>query len=247
MVRLIGVLEWYSRCAGSSIRVSIRATLCPVGGRSHENYDKKGVTNHLYEIGDLVWLSMNTIRLTHRRPAANICRRPAAGEQNAGQRAGQVKKTKKTYLNWEIFIRTCWVLFNLIKNLFVLINQSLLVVAYGPPSPLLSLSEHYCAENNDIYGRICFIFDLSSLSRLKVVSRQNIFFSRQNCRRRPKTYAAGRRPADKTLAGGKPPVRKPEHYISATSQSAGNTVRRFLGPVKALNDGVQCSIFRITC
>jgi hypothetical protein len=33
--------------------------------RMKHNHDKKGVTSHLYKIGDLVWLSMKTISLRH--------------------------------------------------------------------------------------------------------------------------------------------------------------------------------------
>ena len=62
----------------------------------------------LYKPDTYMWLLMCRIyedkltcrlpsRLTHRRPAANICRRPPAGELNAGRRAGQgeTKKAKK--------------------------------------------------------------------------------------------------------------------------------------------------------
>ena len=61
---------------------------------------------------------------------------------------------------------------------------------------------------------VTYMFCLGYLSQ-KYFPPKKIKFSRQNCRRRPKKIAAGRRPANKMPAGGKPPVRNPACHCSA--------------------------------
>ena len=64
---------------------------------------------------------------------------------------------------------------------------ALLVVADGLCSPLLSLSKHRCAENNDLSENFRLVFVAPSYTCLKIASRQKKnAFSRKYCRRRPK-------------------------------------------------------------
>ena len=87
---------------------------------------------------------------------------------------------------------------------------ALLVVAYGPCSPLLSLSEHHCAENNGMSESFCLTIVLSSFLCLIVASRQKKILRAKTAGVGQKQIAVSRHLVDKAPAGGKPPMRNPD-------------------------------------
>ena len=94
------------------------------------------------------------------------------------------------------------------------VTCALLAVASVPCSLALFLSEHHCAQNNELSESVCFMFVLSLFICLKVVSRNKEPLFRAKMPALSKANAAGRWPADRMLAGGKPPVLKSGSHCS---------------------------------
>ena len=85
-------------------------------------------------------------------------------------------------------------------------------ISYGPWSPLLSLSENHCAENNNI-SESCSAFLLSPFICLEVVSHQTkICFSRQKLLAWATKNARQAASSGQAPVGGKPLVRNPGCY-----------------------------------